>query len=260
MKTCLDRVRQFKPLVHCITNYVTVADCARVLAASGASPIMADAPAEIVEIQAIANALCVNIGTIRPQMVPGMLRAARIAWQKGHPAVLDPVGAGASRLRSETAKTLIKSGHFTLVRGNMSEIRALGQIETKPRGTDVASEDEITERNLEEGIKVASKLARQWNTLVGISGQIDIIAAPDGHNAIVENGHEIMPRLPGTGCMLSALCAAFLGANPSEPFKATLAAFCTMGISGELAFSELKPGEGPAMWHLRFIDVIARLT
>lgn len=260
MKNSLENVRLRKPLVHCVTNYVTVGDCARVIAALGASPIMADAANEVDEIQSIASSLCVNLGTLHPQIVPVALRAVRTARRYRHPAVLDPVGAGASRLRSQAASVLIASGDFTLVRGNMSEIRALAQSGTKPHGTDVAPEDQITRANLSEAIDLATQTAQRWKTIVGISGAIDIVAASDGRFATIENGHEIMPRLPGTGCMLSAVCAAFLGANPSVPFQATVAAFCTMGLSGELAFERLRSGEGPAMWLVRFLDVIACIT
>lgn len=252
-------LRNNQPLVHSITNYVTVGECADIIQSSGGSPIMAHAIEEVEEIVSKADALYINIGTLSDDLLPSMFSAIRTAAQNHKPAVLDPVGAGATLYRTETALKLLAQGEFTLVRGNISEIRSLFGLHGRTRGISAAAEDSIQESDLDTLGEMAKDLARDRNCIIGISGPIDIIASSE-RLCFVRNGDPIMPRLTGTGCMLSALSAAFLGANQQDPFEATVAAFCMMGLCGEMAFKELQKGEGPAFWRIRFLDLIARLS
>lgn len=225
-------VRAKRPLVHCITNYVTVNDCANALLAVGASPVMADDIAEAAEIASIADALVINIGTLNERTILSMGEACRAAADKGIPLVLDPVGAGASRLRTETARSLVGSYRFSVIRGNASEIRALvGDGAT--RGVD-ASETDIAESAFAQTAKLAARLAERTGSLVAVTGAVDIVT--DGKRSFaIGNGHPLMARITGSGCMLSAVVGAFVGANPDRLLEATAAAVCLMGLSGERA-------------------------
>lgn len=258
LKTILRRTRETRPLVHSITNYVTVNDCANLLLAAGAAPIMADAEEEAAEFAAKADALCVNIGTLDRFKLAAMFKASEAAAHAGRPAVLDPVGAGATAYRTNAALGLLSSGAFTLVRGNLSEIRALAGKTGETRGTDAAFSPDGPEQ-LESAISTAQNLARNTKTLIGVSGAVDILASPD-RVALVRSGDPIMTSISGTGCMLSVLTAAFLGANRDDPFDAALAAFAVMGVCGEIALEQLKPGEGPQRWRLLFLDAVALLS
>ena len=251
----LENVRRERPLVHCITNYVTVTDCANILLATGAAPIMADAMEEVAEFAQKANALYLNIGTLNEDKVAVMRRAL----QPGLSTVLDPVGAGATQYRTQTALSLLSTGRITLLRGNISEIRALAGCTGSTRGTDAAKEDVISEETAENVAAFATELSARLGCLIGISGPIDIVA--DGKRvALIRNGHPIMPTVTGTGCMLSAVCAAFLGVPSDDPFESVAAAFCAVGLCGELAFSRLSPAEGPLAWRTRFNDALSQLT
>ena len=256
LKPLLKRVRETRPLVHCITNVVTVNDCANMLLAVGAAPIMACAEEEVAEIAAKADALCVNIGTLNRTELEAMTLAAQAARSAGRPVTLDPVGAGATAFRTESSARLLESKNFTLVRGNLSEIRALAGFAGETRGTDaVAALDSDT---LDDAVRVARLLAQKLGTLIGVSGAVDIVT--DGERtALLRNGHPIMTSVTGTGCMLSALTAAFLGANRENPFEAALAAFAVMGVCGEMAFASLAPNEGPQAWRVRLLDAVALL-
>lgn len=226
----LAAVRAKRPLVHCITNYVTVNDCANALLAVGASPVMADDIAEAAEIASIADALVINIGTLNERTIRSMVKACRAAADKGIPLVLDPVGAGASRLRTETARSLVGDCRFSVIRGNASEIRALvGDGAT--RGVD-ASEDDSAESAFAQTARTAAQLAGGTGSIVAVTGAVDIVT--DGKRSLaIGNGHPLMARITGSGCMLSAVVGAFAGANPDRLLEATAAAACLMGLAGE---------------------------
>ncbi|MDO5580386.1 MAG: hydroxyethylthiazole kinase [Planctomycetia bacterium] len=255
----LSNVRTKRPLVHSITNYVSVGDCADIIESSGGAPIMAQAIEEMEELVLKADALYINIGTLSSAVLPSMFSAVSLAAQNNISAVLDPVGAGATEYRTETALKLLAQGEFALVRGNISEIRALFGFRGRTRGVSASEEDLVQESDLDSLGTMARDFARERNCIIGISGSTDIIAS-SSRICFVRNGHSIMPRLTGTGCMLSALCAVFLAANPLDSFEAAAAAFCMMGLCGEIAAKELKEGEGPASWRIRFLDAVARLT
>lgn len=257
--TILENVRKTCPLVHNITNYVTVNDCANIVLACGASPIMADDIGEVAEITALCAALNINIGTLNSRTIDSMLLAGKTANELGHPVVFDPVGAGASRLRTDTARRLLDEVKFTVIRGNVSEIKTLAAGSGTTKGVDADVADRVTEENLDEAVAFAKAFAAKTGAVVAITGAIDIVA--DGKTAYcIRNGHAMMSSITGTGCQLSAMTAAFVAANPEKPLEAAAAAVCAMGLAGELAHAHLAPGDGNATYRNRIIDAIYHLT
>lgn len=255
----LKEVRKKAPLIHNITNYVTVNDCANILLACGASPIMADDKNEAAEITAICNGLNINIGTLNERTIDSMLSAGEKAAQLQHPILLDPVGAGASAMRTATAKKILDKLPINVLRGNISEIKILSTGQGIIHGVDANAADKVTEDNLFEYMKIASQLAGKLQTVVAISGEIDIIADKD-QAAAVNNGHSLMSKITGSGCMLSALTTAYAAANPQDIFTAVLAAFCSMGIAGEIAANRMTDLDGNASFRNYLIDAVYNMT
>lgn len=254
----LANVRAKRPLVHCITNYVTVNDCANAVLASGASPIMADDSAEVDEITTLCAALCVNIGTLCERSIRSMIVSAETARRLAHPSVLDPVGAGASKLRTDTARRLFEHG-FTVVRGNLSELRALADIPAETRGVDAGADGSITDETRDAAADFVAKLASRGGCVAAATSVIDVVS--DGsRTAFIRNGDAMMGSMTGAGCCLSALCAAFTGANPDDPFGATTAAICAMGLCGELARARMTERCGNASFRTYLIDALYNLT
>lgn len=254
-----ENVRKKAPLIHNITNYVTVNDCANMLLACGGSPIMADEQDDAVEITAICSGLNINIGTLNKRTIPAMFAAGKRANELGHPVVLDPVGAGASRLRTDTAFQLLEKIKFSVIRGNISEIKTLALGSGTTKGVDADVADKITEENLDEAAAFAREFANRTKAVVAITGEIDIVA--DSCQAFcIRNGHPMMSSITGTGCQLSALTAAFVTANPERPLEAAAAAVCAMGLCGEIAHKRLTELEGNATYRNYIIDAMYRLT
>ena len=209
-------VRTKSPLIHNITNYVTVNDCANMVLACGASPIMADDAAEVEDITTICGGLNINIGTLNSRTIESMLKAGKKANALGHPVVLDPVGAGASALRTETAYRLLDEVRFTVIRGNISEVKTLASGAGTTKGVDADVADRVTEENLDGAVAFAKAFAAKTGAVVAITGAIDIVA--DGAKAYcIRNGHPMMSAITGTGCQLSALTAAFITAYGRTP-------------------------------------------
>ena len=255
---CLDRVRERRPLIHCITNYVTANDVANLLLACGASPIMADEPEEVEEITARCAGLCLNLGTPSRRTIPSLMRAGVKAGELGRPVVLDPVGVGASALRLRTAQELMARVTFTVLRGNVSELRALAGGQEHTRGGDAGGADAVTEAELERGVAFAKGTARRTGTVVAVTGAIDLVS--DGEQCVViRNGRPEMGLVTGTGCQLSALTAACLAASPERPLEAAAAAVCAMGVAGELAWARMSPQDGNATYRDRIIDAVCRM-
>ena len=255
---CLDRVRERRPLIHCITNYVTANDVANLLLACGASPIMADEPEEVEEITARCAGLCLNLGTPSRRTIPSLMRAGVKAGELGRPMVLDPVGVGASALRLRTAQELMARVTFTVLRGNVSELRALAGGQEHTRGVDAGGADAVTEAELERGVAFAKGTARRTGTVVAVTGAIDLVS--DGEQCVViRNGRPEMGLVTGTGCQLSALTAACLAASPERPLEAAAAAVCAMGVAGELAWARMSPQDGNATYRDRIIDAVCRM-
>ena len=254
----LDNVRRRRPLIHNITNYVTVNDCANILLACGGSPIMADDIGEVEEITALCGGLNINIGTLNARTVPAMLAAGKKANELGHPAVLDPVGAGASSLRTDTALRLLEQIRFSVIRGNISEIKALALGGGSTQGVDADVGDAVTENTLDEAVRFAKGFAQRTGAVVAVTGAIDIVA--DSHRAwCIFNGHPMMSSVTGTGCQLSAMTAAFVTANPDRMLEAAAAAVCAMGVCGELAHRRLGACDGNASYRNYIIDAVYRL-
>ena len=257
--TCLDQVRKTVPLVHNITNYVTVNDVANILLACGGSPIMSDEPEDVEDITTICGGLNINIGTLNQRSIEGMFRAGKKAAELGHTLLLDPVGAGASVLRTNTAVELMKELPFTVIRGNISEIKTLALGSGTTKGVDADVADKVTEENLDAAVAFAKKFAAETGAVVAITGAIDIVA--DGEKAYcIRNGHPMMSSITGTGCQLSALTAAFVTANPDQPLEAAAAAVCAMGLAGEIAHSRLTALDGNSSYRNYIIDAIYNMT
>ena len=255
MKNCMENVRKKKPLVHCITNYVTVNDVANVILAAGASPIMADALEEAAEIARLCGGVCINIGTLNRRTIEAMFAAGREAAELGRPVLIDPVGAGASRFRTETATRLIAEVRPTAVRGNMSELRALVSGDGNTQGVDASSVDAVSEDNLSEAVGFVKKAAAKFGAVVAVTGAIDLVADADTC-LVIRNGRPEMGSITGTGCQLSGLAAAYLAANGERALEAVAAATMTMGLAGEIAFARLREGEGNATYRNRIIDAV----
>ena len=253
-KSLLDEVRKLRPLVHHITNYVTVNDCANATLAIGGSPVMADCKDEAAEIAGISNALVLNMGTLNSSTVASMFIAGREANAKGVPVVFDPVGAGASKLRDLTALHIIREIRLSVVRGNISEIKSVSGLHASTKGVD-ASEADMADASA--SAKLAKDLAERLGAVVVVSGAIDTVS--DGKNTLhIENGHKCLGSLCGTGCMCSSLIGTFLGAAPSEPFAASVAAMASMGVCGEIAgYCDKMKGIGS--FRTLLLDAISRL-
>ena len=251
----LENVRKNVPLVHNITNYVTVNDVANVLLAAGGSPIMSDEPEDVEDITTICGGLNINIGTLNKQTIEGMFRAGRKAAELGHTILLDPVGAGASKLRTETAVKLMDEIKFTVIRGNISEIKTLALGSGTTKGVDADVADAVTEENLDSAIRFVKDFAKKTGAVVAITGAIDLVS--DAEKCfVIRNGRPEMGRITGTGCQLSALTTAFVVANPDNKLEAAAAAVCTMGLAGEIGWSRMQDGDGNSTYRNRIIDAI----
>ncbi len=235
----INNVHKQTPLVHCITNAVTMNDCANILLACGASPIMADDIREVEEITAICSALYLNIGTLNSQTVDAMMLAGKKSNELGHPIVFDPVGAGASSLRTSVTLELIENVKCSVIRGNVSEIKSITKgVGAATKGVDVGQEDIVTENEIADTVILAQDLSKRTGAVIAVTGEIDIVA--DSQSAYtIRNGHVLMKKVTGTGCMLTAIIAAFCGANPNQLLNATATAVCAMDICGELAYKKM---------------------
>ena len=255
----LENVRAKAPLIHNITNYVTVNDCANILLACGGSPIMADDIGEVEEITALCGGLNLNIGTLNQRTIPAMLAAGKRAKALGHPVVLDPVGAGASALRTTTALKLLEEVKPTVIRGNVSEIKTLALGSGSTKGVDADLSDRVTPENLDQMVAFAKDFAGRTGAVLAITGAIDIVADA-GKAFCIYNGHPDMSRITGTGCQLSAVTAAYLTANPDHPLTAAAAAVSAMGLCGEIAHARLTALDGNATYRTYIIDAMYNLT
>jgi hydroxyethylthiazole kinase len=242
----LDRIREKAPLVHNITNYVVMNSSANILLAVGASPVMAHSKDEVEEMTSFAGALVLNIGTIEKDWLESMILAAKTANSVGIPVIVDPVGSGATKLRTNAVKEIMDKSSIAVLRGNCSEVLSLGSDDVKTKGVDssLSMSDEL--------IDAAKQMAGDNDCVIAISGEEDCIT--DGASVFrVSNGQEIMTRVTGTGCGLSAVTAAFCAVADEDLALATAAAFGYYGLCGDLASQTSdKPGSFPAA----FIDCL----
>lgn len=254
----LSEVHSNAPLVQCITNFVTVNDCANIILASGGSPSMAQDVREADEAVAGADALVCNMGAI--DFVDSMISAGKRANDLNISVVLDPVAAGGTQLRRDAIKQLLNEVQFAVIRGNASEIRFIAGEQSQSSGVDVGSSDVITEDNLEAAVKTVEALASSTGAVIAISGAIDIIS--DGHKTVLlRNGCATMSRITGSGCMVTSLIGAFCGAAKDKPLDAAVAAMASMGICGEMAEEKrILNKTGNATFRTDLIDSIFNLT
>ena len=257
--TCLDNVRRTVPLVHNITNYVTVNDVANILLACGGSPIMSDEPEDVADITSICGGLNINIGTLNRNSITGMFVAGQKANELGHVVLLDPVGAGASALRTDTAVRLMDGLKLTMIRGNVSEIKTLALGSGTTKGVDADAADAVTEENLDRMVTFVKDFAKKTGTLVAITGAIDLVA--DAETCyVIRNGRPEMGKITGTGCQLSGMMTAYLVANPENRLEAAAASVCAMGLAGEIGWSRMQKGDGNSTYRNRIIDAICHMT
>ena len=244
----LRRLRETKPLVHQITNYVVMNETANATLALGALPVMAHAREEVEEMAAIAGALVLNIGTLSPHWVEAMLLAGRVANDHGTPVVLDPVGAGATTYRTETAKRILDAVDVTVVRGNAAEVATLVGVDAEVRGVEsIAGGGDPAD--------LARQAARQLGVVASVTGPVDHVC--DGETVIaIANGHPMLAAITGTGCMSSALTGCFLAVNREAPLAAAAEALVAFGVAGEDAAIGAK---GPGSFHVALYDELAAL-
>ena len=258
-KECLENVRRCMPLIHNITNYVTVNDVANVILACGGSPIMSDETEDVEDITSLCGGLNINIGTLHKTSIEGMFRAGRRANELGHPVVLDPVGAGASALRTDTALSLMSEVRLSAVRGNISEIRTLAEGRGNTKGVDANISDVVTESTLDEAVAFVKTFARNAGCIIAVTGAIDLVS--DGTVCyVIRNGRPEMGKITGTGCQLSGVMTAYLAANPDRRLEAAAAAVCMMGVAGETGWSRMRNGDGNATYRNRIIDAVYNMT
>jgi len=240
----LKNLRGKKPLIHNITNYVVMNYTANALLACGASPVMAHAAEEVEEMVSFAGALVLNIGTLTPYWVDSMIKAGKKANQLNIPIILDPVGSGATKLRTDSAKRLIDELSIGVVRGNASEVLSLAHEGSKTKGVDSI-------HSVDEAADAALILAKELNTTLAITGPVDLIT--DGERITrVSNGHELMGYVTGTGCTATVIIGAFLAVD-SDPLSATTTALAYFGLAGEKAAIQ---AQAPGAFQVAMLDAL----
>jgi hydroxyethylthiazole kinase len=243
----LERVRTQSPVVHHLTNWVTIYDCAQVVKVLGASPVMAHAPEEVEEMVRLAAALVLNIGTLTVKMVEAMKLAAQSANAQGIPVILDVCGAGATSLRDRKCFELLEEVRIDLIKGNASEVARISGAQVRTKGVDAAR----VEMDLE---KVGRNLALRRRCTVVITGPEDLVV--DGRRRfVVKNGHPLMSRVVGTGCMAASVIGVFAAVEPDLALAAAAGLVC-FNVAAELA-AELSPG--PGAFKVKLFDCLSDL-
>lgn len=246
------KVREVSPLVHCITNYVTVNDCANAVLAIGASPIMADDIDEVEDITSIASALVINIGTLNRRTIDSAICAGKKANELDIPVVFDPVGAGASGLRNETTKKILEEIKVSVIRGNLSELSFIAGLSSSTKGVDSSDADLD-----KDPVAVASAVANLYGCTAALTGKDDVIT--DGSRCVkLSNGTAMLSSVTGSGCLTSALLGAYIGAV-GDGFIASCGAILTTSIAGEQAY-ERAASLGTGSFHMALIDYISLMN
>lgn len=245
IKDIIENVYSKHPIVHNITNYVAATDCANITLTVGASPIMADEPMEVSEVTQIADGLVLNCGTISESRLNAMLISGKAAKEKGIPIVLDPVGVGISKFRTNAVHKIITEIKPDIIRLNASELKSICLNIKNMSGVDAVNID-----SFDDTLKLAKKLSTKTNAIIGVSGITDIVT--DGEKtAIISGGHEMMRKITGSGCMLSSVVGAFAAANSDNLFNAVSAAFGLYANCGRKAYRE---NIGIATYKSNFFD------
>ena len=246
--TTLRTMRERKPLVHQITNYVVMNETANATLALGALPVMAHAREEVEEMAGLASALVLNIGTLSEHWIESMLLAGEAATARGIPIVLDPVGAGATAYRTETARRILGSVDVTVLRGNAGEVATLVGAQAEVRGVESIA-------TATDPADLAREAARSLGVVASVTGPVDHVS--DGELVLaVANGDQLLSTVTGTGCMSSALTGCFLAAKPEEPLEAAAEALAAFGVAAEDAAVD---AEGPGTFHARLYDALYAL-
>jgi hydroxyethylthiazole kinase len=244
----LRELRERKPLVHQIANYVVMNETANATLSLGALPVMAHAREEVEEMVGLAGALVINIGTLSPHWVDAMVSAGRAANAGGVPVVLDPVGAGATRYRTDTARRILDEVKVSVLRGNRGEVATLVGVEAEVRGVESIGVGG-------EPADLARAAAANLGLVASVTGAIDHVS--DGERVLaVANGHELLAAVSGTGCMSSAITGCFLAAKPDAPLEASAEALAAFGVAGEDA---ARAANGPGSFHVGLYDALAAL-
>jgi hydroxyethylthiazole kinase len=245
--TSLRQIRQQRPLIHQITNYVVMNETANATLALGALPVMAHAPEEVEEMVSAAGALVLNIGTLSAHWIEAMLMAGLAANKLGVPVVLDPVGAGATRFRSETAKRILGEVDVAVLRGNPGEVASLVGGASEMRGVESMGA-------WDDPADLARRAAHALSVVVSMTGPLDHVS--DGaRNSVISNGHPMLATITGTGCIASAMTGSFLAVSSSH-FDAAVEALVALGVAGEDAARDAK---GPGTFHVNLYDALAAL-
>ena len=256
----LKNIKEKNALTHCITNSVTINDCANAVLAIGGSPFMAEDAEELEEVVTIADVLVINIGKLSKNQIEAMKISCETADKTNTPIILDPVGVGVTELRNKTTTDLIKNHNITAIRGNISEIKAIAKLfgvldeSNTAKGVDVNADDVITEENLKANGDLICELASKLNTVILASGPIDILT--DGETTIaIDNGDDMMPLITGSGCMLSSIVGSCIGG--SSPLEGSLVAILAMNIAGEKARAKVEEkDEGTGSFRAYLIDYL----
>lgn len=260
IKNNLKIIKEKNSLTHCITNSVTINDCANAVLAIGGSPFMAEDAEELQEVVTIADVIVINIGKLSKNQIKSMKISAKKANETNTPIVLDPVGVGVTNLRNKTTIDLIENYEITAIRGNITEIKAIAKLmgildeSNTAKGVDVNVDDIITEKNLKDNADIIKELASKLNTTILASGPIDILT--DGETTIaIDNGDDMMPLITGSGCMLSSIVGSCIGGT--NPLEGTLVAILAMNIAGEKARAKVdERDEGTGSFRTYLIDYL----
>ncbi|HEX9349919.1 MAG TPA: hydroxyethylthiazole kinase [Gaiellaceae bacterium] len=244
----LRALRERKPLVHQITNYVVMNETANATLALGALPVMAHAKEEVEEMASVAGALVLNIGTLSQPWIGAMRLAAKAANAAGVPVVLDPVGAGATRFRTETAKRILDEAEIAIVRGNAAELATLAGREAEIRGVESIGASD-------SGAELATAAAVALGCVAAVTGPVDHVSDGD-HVIAIRNGHELLGAVSGTGCMATAITGCFVALAPDRPLEAAAEALVAFGVAGEDAARDAK---GPGTFHAGLYDALYNL-
>lgn len=242
-----------KPLIHCITNPISINDCANMILAVGAKPIMAEHPLEVSEITSVSKALGINLGNITDIRMKSMIISGKIAFQRKIPQVIDLVGVACSKLRLNYAKEFISQCHPNVIKGNMSEIKAICGIDNYSKGIDVGYYDVVTEENCNETIKFLNKLALKTGAVIVATGVMDIITNGN-YTYLIKNGCEKLSMITGTGCMLNGLIASYISSG--YILEGSILAVALMGICGEISNNS----KGNGSFKVELIDNMSTLS